>query len=202
MGEKQQFLFDFDTFCARFEWDKMTARNALQWIEQEGHVKFSPSSFKPSLVQVLADRAMMDDFEKENNIGAIVLQTLLRSYGGILDSPQFINENLLANLLQRDIPFVLNSLSLLQKHGMISFEQKENQPVVQFIWNRAAAAHITIDLDNYQARLKAFQDRIKHFSDYLWGQNASCRSVFLAKYFGEINPTPCKICDLCTSTKK
>jgi ATP-dependent DNA helicase RecQ len=202
MGEKQQFLFDFDTFCTRFEWDKMTARNALQWIEQEGHVKFSPSSFKPSLVQVLADRAMMDDFEKENNIGAIVLQTLLRSYGGILDSPQFINENLLANLLQRDIPFVLNSLSLLQKHGMISFEQKENQPVVQFIWNRAAAAHITIDLDNYQARLKAFQDRIKHFSDYLWGQNASCRSVFLAKYFGEINPTPCKICDLCTSTKK
>ena len=202
MGEKQQFLFDFDTFCTRFEWDKMTARNALQWIEQEGHVKFSPSSFKPSLVQVLADRAMMDDFEKENNIGAIVLQTLLRSYGGILDSPQFINESLLANLLQRDIPFVLNSLSLLQKHGMISFEQKENQPVVQFIWNRAAAAHITIDLDNYQARLKAFQDRIKHFSDYLWGQNASCRSVFLAKYFGEINPTPCKICDLCTSTKK
>lgn len=202
MGEKQQFLFDFDTFCARFEWDKMTARNALQWIEQEGHVKFSPSSFKPSLVQVLADRGMMEDFEKENNILAIVLQTLLRSYGGILDSPQFINESLLANLLQRDIPFVLNSLSLLQKHGMISFEQKENQPVVQFIWNRAAAAHITIDLDNYQARLKAFQDRIKHFSDYLWGQNASCRSVFLAKYFGEKNPTPCKICDLCTSTKK
>ena len=202
MGEKQQFLFDFDTFCTRFEWDKMTARNALQWIEQEGHVKFSPSSFKPSLVQVLADRTMMDHFEKENNIGAIVLKTLLRSYGSILDSPQFINENLLANLLQRDIPFVLNSLSLLQKHGMISFEQKENQPVVQFIWNRAAAAHITIDLDNYQARLKAFQDRIKHFSDYLWGQNASCRSVFLAKYFGEINPTPCKICDLCTSTKK
>jgi ATP-dependent DNA helicase RecQ len=126
----------------------------------------------------------------------------LRSYGGILDSPQFINENLLANLLQRDIPFVLNSLSLLQKNGMISFEQKENQPVVQFIWNRAAAAHITIDLDNYQARLKAFQDRIKQFSDYLWGQNANCRSIFLAKYFGEKNPTPCKICDLCTSTKK
>ncbi len=202
MGEKQQFLFDFENFCTCFDWDKMTARNALQWIEQEGHVKFSPSSFKPSMVQVLADRVMIEDFEKENTILAIVVQTLLRTYGGILDSPQFINESLLANLLQRDIPFVLNSLSLLQNHGMISFEQKENQPVVQFLWNRASAAHMTFDLDNYQTRLKAFQDRIKQFLNYLWGQNINCRSVFLAKYFGEKNPTPCKICDLCTSTKK
>jgi ATP-dependent DNA helicase RecQ len=202
MGEKQQFLFDFENFCMRFDWDKMTARNALQWIEQEGHVKFSPSSFKPSMVQVLADREMIEDFEKENTILTVVLQMLLRTYGGILDSPQFIHENLLANLLQRDVPFVLNSLSLLQKHGMISFEQKENQPVVQFLWNRASAEHITIDLDNYQARLKAFQDRIKQFANYLWAENTGCRSVFLAKYFGEKNPTPCKICDLCTSTKK
>lgn len=202
MGEKQQFLFDFDAFCVRFEWDKMSARNALQWIEQEGHVKFSPSSFKPSMVQILADRDLLNRYEQENTILGMVLQTLLRSYGGILDSPQFIQEHLLAELLQRDIPFIKSSLLQLQKIGIILFEQKENQPVVQFLWNRASASHITIDIDQYQARWKAFQDRIKQLTDYLWGHNVRCRSIFLAQYFGEKNPVPCKICDLCSSTKK
>ncbi|MCX6332300.1 MAG: RecQ family ATP-dependent DNA helicase [Bacteroidetes bacterium] len=202
MGEKQQFLFDFDSFYLRFEWDKMTARNALQWIEQEGHVKFSASSFKPSMVQVIADRQMLEDFEKENTILSIVLQNILRTYGGVLDSPQYINEQLLAELLQRDVTFVQNSLVSLQNKGMIQFEQKENQPVVQFLWNRASAAYIKIDLDNYQLRQKAFLERVRQFSDYIWGKNEPCRSTFLAKYFGEINPIPCKICDLCSSTKK
>jgi ATP-dependent DNA helicase RecQ len=202
MGEKQQFVFDFDTFCNRFEIDKMIARNALQWIEQEGHVSFSSASFKPSLVQVLADRYTIENFESQHQILGIVLQTLLRSYGGILDSPQYINESVLAALLQRDIYFVQTNLKKLQEYGLLSYEQKENQPVVQFNWNRAAASFMKLDLDNYILRKKAFQERIQQFGRYILGQDLECRSTFLAKYFGENSPQPCKICDLCTSTKK
>jgi ATP-dependent DNA helicase RecQ len=202
LGEKQQFLFDFDIFCTRFELDKMITRNALQWIEQEGHVKFSAASFKPSLVHVYADRFTIENFEQQNQILGIVLQTLLRSYGGILDSPQYINENVLATVLQRDIYFVQTSLKKLQEYGLLSYEQKENQPVVQFNWNRASASFMKLDLDNYTLRKKAFQERIQQFCRYIIGQGLDCRSVFLAQYFGENNPHPCKICDLCTSTKK
>ena len=201
MGEKQQFLFDFDTFCLRFDWDKITARNALQWIEQEGHVKFSPSSFKPSMVQVLADRSTLEIFEQDQSITGIVIQTILRTYGGILDSPRFVNESLLASLLQRDVLFVQSTLFALQNSGLISYEQKEHQPVVQFLWNRTSASFMKIDLDNYTLRKKAFQERIKHFSDYIWGRNVQCRSTYLASYFGEKDPSICNICDLCTSTK-
>lgn len=202
LGEKQQFLFDFDIFCTRFELDKMITRNALQWIEQEGHVKFSAASFKPSLVHVHADRFTIENFEQQNQILGIVLQTLLRSYGGILDSPQYINENVLATVLQRDIYFVQTSLKKLQEYGLLSYEQKENQPVVQFNWNRASASFMKLDLDNYTLRKKAFQERIQQFCRYIIRQGLDCRSVFLAQYFGENNPHPCKICDLCTSTKK
>ncbi|NCW12319.1 MAG: ATP-dependent DNA helicase RecQ, partial [Chitinophagia bacterium] len=183
MGEKQQFVFDFDTFCNRFEIDKMIARNALQWIEQEGHVSFSSASFKPSLVQVLADRYTIENFESQHQILGIVLQTLLRSYGGILDSPQYINESVLAALLQRDIYFVQTNLKKLQEYGLLSYEQKENQPVVQFNWNRAAASFMKLDLDNYILRKKAFQERIQQFGRYILGQDLECRSTFLAKYF-------------------
>ena len=199
-GEKQQFIFDFDAFCLRFKLDKIIARNALQWIEQEGHVKFSASSFKPSLVQVVADRSTIEQYEKNNPIAGVVLQTLLRTYGGIIDAPQFINENLLATLLQRDIEFVQKTLIFLTQTGQISYEQKENQPVVQFLWNRTAAAFMKIDLDNYQLRKAAFLKRIDHFSTYLWGRNIECRSVYLASYFGEKNPSKCKICDLCRAS--
>lgn len=202
MGEQQQFLFDFDVFCLQFKWDKIIARNALQWIEQEGHVKFSPSSFKPTLVQVIENRITIQLFEKQYPETGFVLQTLLRTYGGILDSPQFINENTIAALLQRDTDFVLKQLKQLKDYGMISLEQKANQPIVQFKWNRASAEFMTIDLDQYQARKLAFEDRINAVRSYLENRLITCRNVFLAKYFGEITPQNCGICDLCTSTKQ
>lgn len=202
MGEQQQFLFDFDVFCLQFKWDKIIARNALQWIEQEGHVKFSPSSFKPTLVQVIENRITIQLFEKQYPETGFVLQTLLRTYGGILDSPQFINENTIATLLQRDTAFVLKQLKQLKDYGMISLEQKANQPIVQFKWNRASAEFMSIDLDQYQARKRAFEDRINAVRSYLENRLITCRNVFLAKYFGEIAPQNCGICDLCTSTKQ
>ncbi len=201
MGELQQFLFDFDVFCLQFKWDKIIARNALQWIEQEGHVKFSPSSFKPTLVQVIENRITIQLFEKQYPETGFVLQTLLRTYGGILDSPQFINENVLAKILQRDNAFVQTQLKKLQEYGMISLEQKANQPIVQFKWNRASAEFMTLNLDQYQARKLAFEDRIQAMRDYLFNRTVTCRNVFLAKYFGEKAPQNCGICDLCTSTK-
>jgi ATP-dependent DNA helicase RecQ len=199
MGEQQQFLFDFEVFCLQFKWDKIIARNALQWIEQEGHVKFSPSSFKPTLVQVIENRISIQLFEKQYPETGFVLQTLLRTYGGILDSPQYINEGMLAKLLQRDIEFVLLQLKQLQQYGMISLEQKANQPVVQFKWNRASAEYMTLNLDEYQARKLAFEDRIQAMRDYIGSRLVTCRNVFLAKYFGEKSPQNCGICDLCST---
>ena len=201
MGEQQQFLFDFELFCLQFKWDKIIARNALQWIEQEGHVKFSPSSFKPTLVQVIENRISIQLFEKQYPETGLVLQTLLRTYGGILDSPQYINEGILAKLLQRDIEFVQTQLNQLQQYGMISLEQKANQPIVQFKWNRASAEFMTLNLDEYQARKLAFEDRIQAMRDYLGNRLVTCRSVFLAKYFGEKAPQSCGICDLCITNK-
>ena len=201
IGEKQQFIFDFEAFCTRFKLDKIIARNALQWIEQEGHVKFSAASFKPSMVQVIADRTTLEQYEQTNPVAGVVLQTILRTYGGIIDAPQYINENVVATLLQRDIQFVEKTLLFLTQTGQITYEQKDNQPVVQFLWNRTAAAFMKIDLDNYQLRKKAFLKRIAHFSTYLWGQQIECRSAYLASYFGEKNPSKCKICDLCTANQ-
>ena len=201
MGEKQQFIFDFENFCQTFKWDKIIARNALSWIQQEGHIRFSESAFTPSMVQVLGDRYTIEHFQNEQPEAGIVLQTLLRTYGGILDSPHFINERLLAELLQRDALFVTQKLQFLALHGMISFEQKQNQPVVQFLWNRSSASFMKIDFDHYQLMKKAFIERIQQFIAYLQGQPPICRSSFLAKYFGEKGSKPCGICDICTSTK-
>jgi len=86
---------------------------------------------------------------------------------------------------------------LLALHGMISFDQKQQQPVVQFLWNRSAAFFMKIDFDHYQHMKKAFIERIKQFIGYLQGQSGSCRSIYLAKYFGEKNAKPCGICDIC-----
>ena len=201
MGEQDQFPFDFEQFCLIFDLDKIIARNALQWIAQEGHVKFSEASFKPSMVQIVADRNTIESFERDNVINGIVLQTLLRTYGGILDSPQMIQESLLAEVLQRDIYFVQKQLVSLAEFGLIYYHQKESQPIVQFNWNRTSANFMKLDLDVYTARKKAFMERVKAFAKYIQQPSIGCRSKFLASYFGEKDPSSCNICDICTSTK-
>ena len=201
MGEQDQFPFDFEQFCLIFDLDKIIARNALQWIAQEGHVKFSEASFKPSMVQIVADRNTIESFERDNVINGIVLQTLLRTYGGILDSPQMIKESLLAEVLQRDIYFVQKQLVSLAEFGLIYYHQKESQPIVQFNWNRTSANFMKLDLDVYTARKKAFMERVKAFAKYIQQPSFGCRSKFLASYFGEKDPSSCNICDICTSTK-
>ena len=202
LGEKQQFIFDFENFCTIFKWDKIIARNALGWIQQEGHVRFSESAFTPSMVQVLGDRYSIEQFQNAHYEAGMVLQTLLRTYGGILECPHFINEKLIAELLQRDIPFVIQHLQLLSHHGIISFDQKQNQPVVQFLWNKSSASFMKIDFDHYQLMKKAFMERIKQFVSYLQGQPPICRNIYLAKYFGEKDSKACEICDICSSTKR
>ena len=201
-GEQESFAFDFEQFCLHFNWDKIIARNALQWIAQEGHVRFSSASFKPSLVQVLAGRSQIEQFEKQHAIPGAVLQTLLRTYGGILDSPQMIQEQALAQILLRDSYFVQKQLQLLQEYGMILYQQKEQEPVVQFIWNRTAAAFMKLDFDNYNARKKAFQDRRDAFTNYLQHLGSTCRSAYLASYFGDTNHHQCGVCDNCMTTKE
>jgi ATP-dependent DNA helicase RecQ len=202
LGEKQQFIFDFENFCTIFKWDKIIARNALSWIQQEGHIRFSESAFTPSMVQVLGDRYAIEQFQDAHYEAGMVLQTLLRTYGGILDSPHFINEKLIAALLQRDIPFVIQHLQLLSLHGMINFDQKQDQPVVQFLWNRSSASFMKIDFDHYQVMKKAFMERIKQFVSYIQGHPPICRSIYLANYFGEKGSKACEICDICSSTKR
>jgi ATP-dependent DNA helicase RecQ len=59
-----------------------------------------------------------------------------------------------------------------------------------------------IDFDHYQIMKKAFIERIQHFIGYLQAQPILCRSIYLAKYFGEKGSKPCGICDICLSTKK
>ncbi len=201
MGEQDQFPFDFEQFCIIFDLDKIVTRNALQWIAQEGHVKFSEASFKPSMVQVVVDRDTIEQFEKNNIIAGTVLQTLLRTYGGILDNAQMIQESLLAELLQRDSLFVQKQLLGLAELGLIQYHQKEHQPIVQFNWNRTSANFMKLDLDNYTARKKAFIERVQAFAKYIRQPDIECRSQYLARYFGEKDPISCNICDICRTTK-
>lgn len=202
LGEKEHFPFHFENFCIQFEWDKIIAKAALQWIAQEGHVRFSEASFKPSQVQVIADRNSIEKFEQNQIIPGLVLQTLLRTYGGILDSPQSIQEQTLAEILLRDPFFVQEQLRLLQSYGLLVYEEKEAQPVVEFLWNRTSAAFMKLDFDNYHARKKAFLARKKAFTNYIQNNAQLCRSQLLAQYFGEKETKPCGICNICLSTKK
>lgn len=200
-GEQESFVFDFEQFCLQFDLDKVVARNALQWIAQEGHVRFSASSFKPSMVQVIVGRHQIEQFEQHQAIPGMVLQTLLRTYGGILDGPQMIQEQTLAQLLVRDVFFIQKQLQLLQEYGIIVYQQKEHQPIVQFMWNRTSAAFMKLDFDNYNARKKAFLERRAAFTNYIMLPTPHCRAAYLANYFGDSKHVSCGICDLCTSTK-
>ena len=78
--------------------------------------------------------------------------------------------------------------------------QKET-PQIHFLANRAPAAFLHSDQDQYLARKEAFTTRINTLINFAIDPG-SCRSVFIGNYFGDTDTSACGICDYCLAQKK
>jgi ATP-dependent DNA helicase RecQ len=202
VGSGQGLYYDFDLtgFIKNFKLDNIKVINTLKVLEQEGHISFSENIFLPSQVMFTTTNETLRAFENVHPDLEPMIKCLLRTYEGIIDNRVSIQETQLARLCRIEIETIKLLLLQLQSFGLIEYLPRKNTPQVHYLLNRAPAQYLHIDQDSYLQRKKLFTARVQKMTAYF--QTDSCRSHFIASYFGDTSIKDCGVCDNCLARKR
>jgi len=201
IGEGGYFNFNLLEFCNNFKLDLILVTQTLKVLEQEGHIQFSENIFLPSQVCFTCSKEGLENFEQAYPAFEPLIKALLRSYQGIFDNRISIFEKRMAGICKQSIDEIQKQLQQLAAMGMIEYLPQKETPQIHFLLNRAPAAFLHIDKDQYLKRKEAFTTRINTLIRFATNPGC-CRSVFIGNYFGDIDKDNCGICDYCLSIKK
>ena len=201
IGEGGYFNFNLLEFCNNFKLDLILVTQTLKVLEQEGHIQFSENIFLPAQVCFTCSKENLENFEEAYPAFEPLIKALLRSYQGIFDNRISIFEKRMAGICKQSIEEIQKQLQQLAAMGIIEYLPQKETPQIHFLLNRAPAAFLHIDKDQYLKRKEAFTTRINTLI-YFATNPGCCRSVFIGNYFGDIDKDNCGICDYCLSVKK
>ncbi len=199
LGEGNYYDFDLVEFSKNFKYDIHLVLNVLKALESEGHLAFNESIFLPSQIRFAAPKDLLEDFENGHPQLEPIIKVLLRTYEGIYDNRISVNEKNIARLAKLTPEAVKEQLKQLQAFGIIEYLAQKETPQLYFLLNRAPAQHLHINNEAYLQRKKQYAERVEVMLNYL--DLKTCRSQYIAKYFGEEHPKKCGVCDNCLNEK-
>ena len=135
----------------------------LKVLEQEGHIQFSENIFLPTQVCFTASKESLENFEQAYPAFEPLIKALLRTYQGIFDNRISVFEKRLGAICRLDVQGVQNQLQQLAAMGIIEYLPQKETPHIHFLVNRAPAAFLHIDKEQYLKRKEAFTNRINTF---------------------------------------
>jgi ATP-dependent DNA helicase RecQ len=188
-GGMQYFDFDLTAFTTRFQQPVPVVLNLLKVLEQEGLLSFLQQVYLPPTLQFITAKETLVEFGKAHPELESLIQSLLRTYEGIMDQPVIIRER------QTD------ALARLQAYRIVRYTPAVESPQLYFFRDRPAAEELYIDPIAYRERKERFATRIRAMLRYLRLEEG-CRSRYLAHYFGDKAAGDCGICDLCLKSRR
>ncbi|ANI89168.1 recombinase RecQ [Arachidicoccus ginsenosidimutans] len=199
IGEGNFYDFDFNTFIKNFKLDAVQTIYCIKALEQAGFISFNENIFLPSKVGFTIDKESLFDFENNYPAYEPLIKVLLRSYDSIFSYRVSVFEKQLARLLCISGEAVTQQLQALQRFGVLEYLPKKETPQIFFLTNRAPAEFLLFNHEDYLKRKKIFVNRVEKMLQYI--HTNTCRSVFIAQYFGDENTQRCGVCDNCTESK-
>lgn len=203
IGEGKESAFDFDLrdFAARSRLFPATALSAIKILEQNGYWELSDENDRPprimftvsrdDLYKIRIDRQELDHF----------LRTILRLYDGVFSHFVRVDEQQIADCSGYTVPRVRELFENLWKLRVIRYIPGKRSALLYLSEERLPTGDVIISPESYRIRKRLSGERM--VSLFRYAENESeCRSVLLRRYFGEENPEPCGICDICLRHKK
>ena len=195
-GAGQKFQLNFNAFVSTYGLSSFLSYNALRILDQHSVIALSESFSKLTTVKFVCNKEQIFDYlESYKNTNTIV-QTLLRTYGGIFDFETKINTVLIAKKSNTTEARVLQVLEQLAKDEIISFESQHNDLELTFLVPREDDLTINVFAKQVGELNRTKVEKIEGILNYI-NTTDVCRSKQLLKYFGEFKTENCGICDIC-----
>ena len=201
-GELASFDFDIENFCRAFSLHPGSVYQTFRKLEIAGYLLFNEGFYQPSRFHFVVSSGGLYDAQVRNEKVEKVSKALLRLYGGELFSDFLpIKESEISVILNTSVEAVEKALSEMNALGLAKYELRASNPQVTFLTARLEPKNLDLDLELLTQLKQNELSRLATMEEYLTMEK-SCRSAFLASYFGEPSPTDCGICDHCLLKKR
>ena len=197
---EKKYGFNLSEFCEIYKTSIVVTFNALKILEQESILIIDDNIHRKSSVQFKISNQAIFDYCESNQSKNNLIKLLLRTYGGIFESPKTINITYIAKNLSISSSALTNQLKQLHQDEIIQFYNANNNTQIQFLVQREDDRTINVRSKNITQRNNQKVAKMEALIDFI-ETNIICRSKQLLTYFGERNISDCGICDVCLSKK-
>ena len=199
-GSFQTFQFNFNHFCSVYKFNALVAYNALQILDRTSIITLTKQFNNQTEVQfILPNQALFNYLEKHKSL-AIVVKSILRTYGGIFDHVTKINTSIIANKANVSLQQIYAILNQLEQDHVITLNIIKTDAQITFIEPREDDKTINRISKTIKQQHLLKVNQVKAVLNYVDNNNV-CKSKQLLEYFGEKNLKDCGICSVCIKSK-
>jgi ATP-dependent DNA helicase RecQ len=199
-GIEEQFSFNLNQFCGKYEFPILKTYNAMQFLDRQGIITLSQEFSEKVTVQFIIPSKEVLRYMSLNRKDEPILLALLRSYPGIHEVPATLNMAMIAKKAETNETSVNALLHQLMEKGIIEYHAKSND--TRLIFNVIREDERTINgVSKYleiQNNLK--KEQLKSVLEFV-KDTENCKSKLVLNYFGEKSEENCGICSYCIGRK-
>ena len=197
-GEGNTFSFEIGRFCVTYSYSSIYVDSALRILQNAGYLRYETEPDASARVHILLQRNDLYRLNELTPKEEAVMTTLLRCYGGLFTSYEFIDETLVASLAGLSNHETYQTLKSLSMRHIIHFIPQRKTPYITFLQDRADFIYLPESI--YDNRKTEYIKRIEAVIAYA-SNDYVCRSRQLLRYFGEKTTHDCGQCDVCLKSE-
>ncbi|WP_435413006.1 RecQ family ATP-dependent DNA helicase [Psychroserpens mesophilus] len=197
-GEFSSHQFNFNAFCKTYDFKTTQTFNTLQILDRNSIIKLSQQfNYTTTLQFIISSNSLFAYLDRHKHV-ALIVKSILRTYGGIFEHALAINLSLIATKTATSEKQIIAVLQHLDKDDIVDFKYSNTDSEVVFLQPREDDKTINriVTIVEQQQELKRLQ--VNAVLKYV-ENNSVCKQVQLLHYFGEDSTKNCGKCSVCLS---
>ena len=199
-GMDTSYDFNFYEFCSLYQLPTTLTYNTLNLLDRLSIISLNKSFQKKTKLQFLVSSKALVQFIDKNTQFALLIRTILRTYGGVFDNELSLNTYLIKKKTGLNDKQIFSQLELLEQYGILEAKFIKQDLSITFILPREDQ----YTLNPFQKHIQDYQtnklEKAKTVLNYV-NQKTHCLQDFILNYFGENQTHPCDQCSNCTKNK-
>ncbi|MCL4113011.1 UNVERIFIED_CONTAM: hypothetical protein GTU68_064141, partial [Idotea baltica] len=126
------YQFSLYTFCSTYKLNTLKTYNVLRILDQYSVISLSESFSKQSEIKFICTKNMLFAYMDRNENTTNIIQTILRTYGGVFDFETKINTQLISKKTNQPEAVINKVLVQLEKDGLIEYKAQDND-LIKFL---------------------------------------------------------------------
>ncbi len=193
--------FKFNEFCKRYEFNPNMTFNAIRILDQNSVLSLAENFKEKTTLQFVASKSGIFEYLDKNRKTAPIIQTILRTYGGITEYETKINLYMLSKKTGASEEHLKQVLQQLADDGIVEYQNNTSDLEITFLVPREDDHTINLFAKKIKDFNQVKQNNMAAMLGYISNKKV-CRSIYLLNYFGEKTTEKCGTCDICTKKEK